>query len=373
MDWLAEMAHLRPEMNRDASVLATLYSRALDYWAVELQKKGQLEQAAARFERALDLNPDNVAAGVNLECNKSLRAGRIPATKISKAVTDSFGKFRTWDMVIGENGPFDEPNFCYEQGKVFIQTKLFRQATQQFIRVKELDPTHLPACLWLTQLYIVARKPSEALQLLEEIHGNETAFGLNRTNMSELLFAEASAHLAKKDIEGANAAIEKALQKFPADAELLDHLYANAAQVYINFGFFSNALPLIEQQLKLAPDNIAALVNKGYVFLQSGACAQAIPPLTRALELTNNPSALFNRAIAYLRCDKLEDAQRDYETLQKAYSTAYQINYALQEIAYRKKDTNAVIRNCQLYLATAPTNTDEAKYVGARLKEMTPR
>ena len=87
---------------------------------------------------------------------------------------------------------------------------------------------------------------------------------------------------------------------------------------------------------------------------------------------TNNYSALLNRAIACLRANKLDAAQRDYEVLQKAFPTAFQIYYGLAEIAWRKKDTNAAIRNYQLYLANAPTNTAEAKVVSERLKELKP-
>jgi hypothetical protein len=86
----------------------------------------------------------------------------------------------------------------------------------------------------------------------------------------------------------------------------------------------------------------------------------------------NNYSALLNRAIAFLRGDKLEAAQRDYEVLQKAFPTAFQINFGLAEIAWRRKDTNAAIQNYQLYQANAPTNTTEAKLVSARLKELKP-
>jgi tetratricopeptide (TPR) repeat protein len=138
-------------------------------------------------------------------------------------------------------------------------------------------------------------------------------------------------------------------------------------------GCYSNALITVERQLATAPTNMNALINKGYVCMQVGAYDQAISPLTKVLTMdTNNNSALLNRAIAYLRGDKLEAAQRDYEVLQKAFPTAFQIYYGLGEIAWRKKDTNAAIQNYQLYLANARTNTTEAKLVIARLNELRP-
>jgi hypothetical protein len=42
----------------------------------------------------------------------------------------------------------------------------------------------------------------------------------------------------------------------------------------------------------------------------------------------------------------------------------------LGDIAYKNHDTNAAIRNYDLYLANSPTNTEEAKLVIARLKEL---
>jgi tetratricopeptide (TPR) repeat protein len=367
LDSLVESAHLTRESNHDAAVLAAFYSRALDYWGVEVQKSGRLTNAAAHFERALELNPDNLVAQVNLECNKNLQASRKSSVQVSKSIEDEFGKYRNWDQIVGENGPFDEPNFCYEQGREFVRNNLYRQAAAQFDRVKTLAPENLVARIWLTQLYVVSHMPADALKLVDQIHAQPSLLEAARTNRTELLFVEASAHLAQNDSRGAEAVVQAALAQYPGDAGLL----ATATQVYMRYGRYSNALTTIEQELKIAPTNMNALVNKGYTCIQVGAFDQAIPPLTQVLAMeTNNYSALLNRAIAGLRANKLEAAQRDYELLQKAFPTAHQIYYGLAEIAWRKKDTNAAIRSYQLYLANAQTNTAEAKLVSERLKQL---
>ncbi len=149
---LMEHVHLTKESNYEAATLAGFYSRALDYWGVEMQRSGQLTNAAAHFERALDLNPDNLVAQVNLECNKNLLAGRKSAVQVSKSVEDGFGKYRKWDDLLTENGPFDEPNFCYEQGRNFVGNNLYRQAAAQFERVTALAPDNIVARIWLGQL-----------------------------------------------------------------------------------------------------------------------------------------------------------------------------------------------------------------------------
>jgi tetratricopeptide (TPR) repeat protein len=334
-----------------------------------MQKGGQLTNAAAHFERAVELNPDNLVAQVNLECNKNLQAGQRSPVQVSKSIEDEFGKYRNWDQIMGENGPFDEPNFCYEQGRVFVRNTLYRQAAAEFDRVMALTPENLPARLWLSQLYVITGMPGEALKLVDQIRAQPSLFEATRTNRTEFLFVETSAHLARNDLKGAQDAVAAALQRFPGDTNLL----ATATQVYMTYGRYSNALAVIDQLLALSPANMSALVNKGYACLQIGAFDQAIPPLTQVLAMdTNNHSALLNRAIAYLRADKLEAAQRDYERLQKAFPTAFQIYYGLAEIAWRKKDTNTAIRNYQLYLANAQTNTAEAKAVSERLKQLKP-
>jgi tetratricopeptide (TPR) repeat protein len=367
MDSLLEDAHLTRESNHDAAVLAAFYSRALDYWAVEMQKDGQLTNAAAHFERALELNPDNLVAQVNLQCNRNLRAGRRSSVQVSKSVEDEFGKYRNWDQIMGDNGPFDEPNFCYEQGRVFVRNNLYRQAAAQFDRVKTLAPENLVARIWLSQLCVVTGLPGEALKLVDQIRAQPSLLEATRTNRTEFLFVETSAHLAQNDLKGAEAAVQAAVAQYPGDAALL----ATATQVYMKYGRYSNALTTIKQELNLAPTNMNALVNKGFACIQIGAFDQAIPPLTQALAIdTNNYSALLNRAIACLRANKLEAAQRDYELLQKAFPTAFQIYYGLAEIAWRKKDTNAAVRNYQLYLVNAQTNTAEAKFVSERLKQL---
>jgi len=366
---LMEAADLPNESNHDARVLAGFYSRALNCWGVELQKLGRLTNAAVLFSRALELNPDNIVAQINLECNKNLQAGHESSVQLSRSVEDEFGKYRSWEQVIGENGPFDEPNFSFEQGRTFVRNNLHHQAAQQFDRVKNLAPRNLLARMWLAQLYVVNRLPSQARQLVDEIRAQPALFPVPSTNRNEMLFVEASAYLAGGDLKGAEIAVETELKKYPNDESLL----AAATQVYINYECYSNALVKLEQQLKFSPTNLTALVNKGNVCIWLGQYEQAIPPLTRALTMdSNNPYALMNRGIANLRCGKLDEAQRDYEALQKPLPTSSRVNFGLQEIAYRKKDTNAAIRYCQIYLANAQTNTAEAKLVSERLKELRP-
>ena len=85
---------------------------------------------------------------------------------------------------------------------------------------------------------------------------------------------------------------------------------------------------------------------------------------------TNNPTALFYRAIAQLRGDQLDAALVDYEALQQQYPKAHQMYYGLGEIAYRRKDTNTAIRHYEAYLTNSPPNNPESAFVVDRLQEL---
>ena len=182
-----------------------------------------------------------------------------------------------------------------------------------------------------------------------------------------------AAHLSKTNAAGAEAAAQAMLEKFSREQSVLTNLLTSAIHAYLTFGFYSNALPMIDRQLALAPDDKAALINQGFAYLQLNAFEQAIPPLSKVLTLeTTNYTAMLNRAIAYLRDGQLDASQSDYETLQKAAPTAYQVYYGLGEIAFRRKDTNGAVRNYELYLSNAPPNLEEGKAIKERLSMLKP-
>jgi Flp pilus assembly protein TadD len=288
--------------------------------------------------------------------------------RVGQSSEDQFGRVRTWDQVINQNGPYDEPTFCYGLGRVFVQQGLYRQAIQQFERVRSLAQDDLASRQMLVNLYLWARLYDRVLEVVKEVQARPEVFGLTLTSRAELLSAEASARFGNGDVAGGRQLLETARTAHPTNSVML----SGAAQVYILHGDLTNALQVINDQLQLNPTDPAALGNKGYVYVQLHAYRDAIPPLTQLLNLqTNNAVARLNRAIAYLQSDDLEAAQRDYEDLHKQFPTAYQLHYGLAEIACRKRDTNSAIRYFQLYLSNE-LDKAEAKLVRERLQHLQP-
>ena len=360
--------HVPREPNQMALLAGLYYSRSLDFWGVELQRAGELEKAAARFEAAQKLNPDNVVAQINLQFNQTLRAGAVPPVDLSKANADQFGKYQTWRDVMNANGPFDEPNYCYVIGIVFARDNYFyRQAAEQFERVRRLAPDYLDARLQSAQIYLMARLPGPALDALRDPLDNPQEFSLSATNSTQLNVLVAAAYFQETNFTRGSELLETEIALHPND----NNLIASVAQAYMVRGLFDKALGVIDRKLKSAPDDPTWLYSRGYISIQQKNYDAAIAAFNRVLAIqTNNDNALFNRAIASLDSDHLDAARADYLRLQRAYTNAFQIAYGLGEIAWRQHDTNEAVRNYAIYLATANTNSGEAQTVLERLREL---
>jgi tetratricopeptide (TPR) repeat protein len=360
--------HVPREQNQNAILAGIFYSRSLDFWGVQLQRANELEKAAAAFARAIELNPDNVVAQINLQFNQSLRAGKSVPVDPSIATRDQYGKYHDWNEVVNANGPFDEPSFCLAEGIIMAAQNGFRrQAVAPFTRVRELVPDNLVARLWLGQTYVMLRLPDRALEALRDPLEQPEKFSLAKTNTTELNIIAALAYFLKNDFTRATHLLETEIAIHPDDNNLLNA----TVQAYLNHGLFTNALVIVDRQLKLVPNDPGWLFSRGNVSFQLKAYDDAIASFTRVLAtLTNNPTVLFNRALACLDSGKLDAARADYKTLQQSLTNSFQIAWGLGEIAWRQHDTNEAIRNYKLYLANANTNTAEATNVMQRLREL---
>jgi tetratricopeptide (TPR) repeat protein len=366
-EWLLRHLHGESEFNPNVELVNNFYSRSLDYWGVELQRAGQLSAAAQCFVNAQIINPDNIAAAINLEFNHSLQTGANPVIDPRRVTPDQFGKYRDWNAVMNANGPFDEPSFIFANSLVLAQGGLMRQAIAPFARVRQLAPDNLPARLWLAQLYLYNRLPDRALEALHDPLTQQLRFSLTESNSAELNLLASAGYFQKNELARGVELLDQEIARHPND----DMLQTIAARAFFMGGLYTNALRVIEHRLAQTPDDPQWLFGEGFANLQLGRYGQAITAMTRVMEVsTNNPTARFNRALAYLKNDQLDRARADYAELQNTYTNSIQIAYGLAEVAWRQHNTNEAVRNYQLYLANAPTNSAEAKIVRERLMHL---
>lgn len=358
---------LKPIKNHLAQELGAYYSRSLVNWAVELQRAGDYESAYGYNELAQHLNPKNVVAEINLAFNKKFRSGQLLASDLERLPEDYFGQSRSWNQILNLNGPYDTPALSLEQAYVFIQGNLIRQAAQAFERTRQQATNDLSSRLWLGQINLNRNFPDRTLQMVSEIRQIVDRLPSLATNLTYLFSLEAAAYLAKNEDAIAESIIETNLANHPKDFNFL----ASACKAYADNGRRTNAVAICERMLKLDPDNVSCLINKGCFLVEMSDYQNAIASFNQAINLeTNNYRAILYRGIAQLRADQLDAARKDYETVQRQFPKEPSVDYGLGEISYRRKDTNAAIRYYEAYLTNAPPKTAEAKAVLARLDEL---
>jgi tetratricopeptide (TPR) repeat protein len=366
-DQMLAHLHVPPEHNLNAVAAGSLYSRSLTYWGVQLQHAGNLPIAAAHFEAAQKLNPDNVVAGINLQYNHSLQSGEKVPVDLAKTTLDQFGRYGSWSTLLDVGGAFDEPSFCFQYGLVWVRNEYYRQALATFTRVCQLEPDNLAAHLWQAQLYGFNHLPDRALQAVQDIRNPPGKFPLDATNQIQLSLIEAAAYFQKEDLTHGTQLLQAEMARNPTNNALL----TTATQFFVAKGLYTNALAVIDSRLRDSPDDPDWLFSKSYVCLQLKDYNRAIPALNQILaQQTDNSTALFNRAIAYLSEGKLDEALADYEKLNQSFTNSYRIDYGLGEIAWRKQETNNAIKYYKLYLANANTNTAEATNIMQRLRQL---
>lgn len=309
--------------------LAQAYGRALNHWAVTLQRQGDPAGAAKWFELATRINPKNPVAKANLAFNETLRK---PGTKGAGTSAEPKlpAEYRNYNDLLLANGPFDEPNWTRLVGDLHAQIGHYRQALVEYSRVQALMP-------------------------------GATNLEIPRKNM------EVMTRFQLGDVDGAEKEALATQARYPQDEAAIEAL----AQIYMLTGRMTNALAATDRQLKINPDNPTALLNKAGFHIQFGQFKEAIPPLDRLLaKQPESKAARLNRAIAQLQSGNLDGAQRDYEALAKILPEAAAVYFGLGEIAYRRKDNAAALAHYQIYLKYGRTNSEEYQGVKRRVEEL---
>ncbi len=354
----------RPE-NYNALV-GNYYSRAVNYLGVELQKNGDLQRAGELFGLALEFNADNPSALINQEYNRKLPA-HPEVLKRSEEVEKLLGRyFGSWDLLLGRNGPVDEPAMRNDLAQILVQGRNYRQAAQQLLRVSTLTPTNLDARIGVADMCNRAGLPDLALAYAAEARASQKR--LHTADREALIQIEGWAHAYRNDLPAAERILREAQAKNPLD----EAPYSTLAEIYLRLKRIPDAMGVLEQQLKTQPENSGALNNYARMKILNNEFGVAVKLLDHALSLDpKNSLILLNRAICNLKSGHIDDAQRDYQSLETTLpKVPYVVYYGLFEVAFQKKTPKAALKYGQLYLKTAPAGSPESKNVQERIKKV---
>ena len=185
-----------------AGLVASFYSRGLNFFGVQLQRQDALEPAAKKFQEALAVYPDNYVAEINHAFNSYLRQNKGRIYQPEESIRKKFEQYRMWDFYfitegLTSYGPFDEIDFCLRLGEMFGRGGNLRQSAQLFLRVLAAAPHHLDARISLSKSYVDLQLSDRALETIAGIRQEFNPIPVAQE--LELTRAESLAWLGKGD------------------------------------------------------------------------------------------------------------------------------------------------------------------------------
>ena len=334
---------MRVPPDEQSRLAAEWFSAALNTWAVQLQRHGNVLAAGRRLEQAIELNPDNFIARINLAANHDLKAGRSIAFDSSAGIMGQLKDTRQLLKILAHCGPVDDPFFCCLLGSIFTHQQLAHQALDQLERARQLAPTALAPDLLLAELY-AGNGQSQALQATLKQLENLVATRPQNPALTAKL-----------------AEFENKIKSRPiADAEV---------QASLARGDLNDALDTIDRQLARTPENLKARVNQAGLYILKGQLTNGLATLNQILAVTNLPFARLDRAAIWLKLGNLAAAENDYRAVDQSGQATFQANYGLARVAEARHDTNQTKFYLQRCLASAPDPGTRSK-VNSTLQEL---
>ncbi len=354
--------------NATASVLGATYSKSLNDWGVRMQRHGRASEAVEWFRRAIAVNPENLAARINLEyagrCQQGDRA-RLTVAGMRQQYSNLFGKFETWWEVLNHNGPVDEPTFLLQTGRVLLASGNYRQAITAFARGAELAPDWPAPKLGLAHSYNLRRDFVGALELADRIQVSNPP--LRGPGLAQLLQCRAMALRGLGRTNDTTLYIRGFVDEEGKHREVL----SVAAILYAAQGQFQEELALREELLRRQSDNPECWAQKGLAELRLARYEQAVATLTQAISLApNDEHVRLLRAVAQLGAGRLDAARADYQELLKLPGSSQSALFGLGGIAWRERDTNAVMQYYQQFLSNSVALSPQAALASKRLKQL---
>jgi len=361
---------LPAEQNKTATAVGVAYSTILNCWAVEMQRLSRDKEAEVWFQRALQLNPDNLTAHINLEFAQRKRrgeTGRLNIVAIQNQFSELFARYDNWRQILGANGPVDEPSFLLRTGRILIAGGNIRQSIPELTRAAELAPDWPQPKLSLAEAFLLLKEFSAALAVTDRFKSANLA--QDGPALSQLLECRVRAFRGLGLTNEAETCINDFTKQFNQHNEVL----LVAAELEARNNKLEASLALVDQLLEREPKRPDLLARKGMLQLQLSRYDEAIGSLTAALYLKpQDDDARLCRAIAFLGVDRLEAARTDYQELLKSETHSSNALFGLGTIAWRQQETNSAIQFYQRYLSSRVSDNVQTALASERLNQLRP-
>ncbi len=354
--------------NATAAFLSGAYSKAMNHWGVQLQQAGRSGEATQWFRRAIESDPANLAALINLEYAQRRSRGKNAPLAMSWArehFAEAFEHYESWYDVISRNGPVDEPTYLLQTGRLLLATGNPRQAVTAFKRCTELCPNWPMPKLFEAQSYNQTGAFERALELTTGLESQSELF--RGAGLARLLECHVTAQRGLNRTNEAWEAIEQYVSKHAMQGDVI----STAAMLCSTGGRIERELELlVALSARMKPD-AGLLTRRGLAEFRLGRNKQAAETLTHALDLApDDAQTRLFRAVARVGDGQTDAARADYELLLKNPGSAQPALLGLGNISWSAQDTNAAILYYEQFMSNNASATPQASVVSERLKQM---
>lgn len=191
----------------------------------------------------------------------------------------------------------------YEAGLFWLDHKKYAEATDAFSAALDaqrillpVGRKELPADTTVANLAYYALVSAYTGHLYPEVIRLGALYRDVAANKNEVYQFIAKAHLAKQDTLGALPLLEEGTRLFPETT----FYFGSMISIYQAQGRYQEAVTLIDQALKVAPDNPNLLVLRGNIYFLAQDWAHAVEVYRQILRQSpDNYDALFNLGQVY--------------------------------------------------------------------------
>jgi tetratricopeptide (TPR) repeat protein len=333
--YMKQLADLSNDRNAGRAQIIDLHARA-----------GRLDQAVGEYQELVNTAPKYVHARVRL-AELLLSKGDVKgaqqhveeALKQSKQDTEALlvrGRIRTlagnlrdaiadFEQVIKQEPALSSA--LYYMAEAQLQNSDAEQARRYVNDLLKFYPDNPAGLLMMVRIYLNQGQPNaaEAIKTADKIingvaflKGNAAALQASRLPAEVLPDLESKGHTARavakiqsKDLAGAQADLEKAIQADPRNAEAR----SNLAGLFLLKNDVANAQRVIEEALAVAPNNNNVVNMATTIYIQQGKFDEAHAKLDSLIAAQPNKSFLSDQKVRVYAAQK--DGDKVFSTLMK--------------------------------------------------------
>jgi len=246
----------------------------------------------------------------------------------------------------------------FEMGVVDEKLGNSRQAAQFYQGAIDVDATHVGARTNLARLYLFSGSPDRALDLIAPVLDKHP-------DDPELLTVRAAARLQQKDLSGARADAERAVQLAPDNEDAV----AVLAGLYTSTGATDKAQTLLEQSIRKIPGTVDLRLVLAQIYSQENRAADSEALLVKLVELKPADKAHRIRlAQYYTRSNQIDAAERTLRQAVRALPNDRDLKLSLIDFIAARRSRDAAEKELQAMIAAQPGD-NELKFALARFYE----